>query len=145
MRKPRGKLFAAAVAGSLLALAVPGAAYAAYYGSETDYAAWTSDAPDSTSTCSEIIGGIVCFQPYGDLIFVKDRSADGYAVAADWYTSYAGPARTGSCVHKLTADGARWAVCNKDFTEGNVVHIRAARYSGGNPLDSSSWVGVFNG
>ncbi|MEU7874316.1 hypothetical protein [Dactylosporangium sp. NPDC049140] len=146
MRKPRGVFLAAATAaGSLLALAVPAAAYAAYYGSETNYAVWTTAEPDSNSSCQEIIGGVVCFQPAGDLIFVKDRSAEGNAVAADWYTTYAGPSRTGSCVHKLTADATRWAVCNKDFTEGNIVHIRAAYYVGGEPQGSSAWRGVYNG
>lgn len=142
MRIPRSRSLAlAAAAGAVLALVVPTAASAAYYGSETDYSAWTSGGPDSGSTCGDFLGMAVCFQPNGDKLFVKDRSADGYAAVADWQSS---DGRTGACVDKLGASGTTWTVCDKDFPEKGTLKVRPARYDSGDPFDHGDWFGVLN-
>jgi hypothetical protein len=42
-------------------------------------------------------GAYVCFQPYGDHLFVKDTAKDGYSAAAYWETSYGS---RGVCLNK---------------------------------------------
>ncbi|MEV4755583.1 hypothetical protein AB0J86_10800 [Micromonospora sp. NPDC049559] len=140
MRKPRrGLLALAATAGVAATLIAPSAAYAAYYGDETDYAV-SSSGPVGTYYCTytSYTGARVCFQPYGDLVYVKDTNADGYAAVGEWIGD--GFSRTGSCVNKL--GNGNWGVCNKDFPENQGLYITGARYSSGNPVDSggSTWV-----
>lgn len=77
-------------------------------------------------------GAAVCFQPYGDKIWVYDRAQDGASAVARWYTNYG---RWGTC---RNAHGyGTWAVCNKDFKEGQTIYFRAAQYDG----DTGTYVG----
>lgn len=130
MRTPRRALLAlAAMTGAMLALIIPNAAFAAYYGSETDYAvdsSYTGYFPGPI--CSDYMGR-ACFQPSGDLFYVEDYSADGYVVVAEWKTS---TGRSGSCIDNLTA-AKDWTVCNKDFPETSTVTWRVAAYKNGSP------------
>ncbi len=76
-------------------------------------------------TCAVTTGAYVCFQPYGDKIWVQDTKADGYSAVARWYTDYG---RWGTC---RNANGSgTWAVCNKDFVENSHLYFRASRYDG---------------
>ncbi|MFC6019837.1 hypothetical protein ACFP2T_26985 [Plantactinospora solaniradicis] len=135
MRTPRrGLLALATVAGAALALIIPSAASAAYYGSETDYAL-SSSGPTDGYECVEGTGVIACFRAYGDVFYVKDTKADGYSAVAEWHMlGFA--TRTGSCVNKL-GEG-EWGICNKNLTEGRELVLTAARYNSGNFVDYGS-------
>jgi hypothetical protein len=67
-------------------------------------------------------GANVCFQPYGDLLWVNDTQADGnsaYIYWENWQADSTGIVylvRYGRCYNRLgSANG--WAVCDKDFVE----------------------------
>ncbi|GAB3856155.1 hypothetical protein ACFPIJ_58990 [Dactylosporangium cerinum] len=134
----RTSLVAAAAAGVLLALAVPGLASAGYYGDETDYAK-ASGGPTGQYSCGSSTGVTICFKASDDLIYVKDTKADGYAAAADWY--YSNSMRTGSCVNKLTA--GTWGVCNKNFAENQIVWFDPTRYNNGQYVDDGDSFSVY--
>ncbi|MFI0453429.1 hypothetical protein [Actinomadura sp. 6N118] len=138
MRSSSRALFAAAVAAVLVVL-TPTAAFAAYYGRETDYAAnWAPADVDQHWTCKGMTGVLVCFTGFGDYIKVYDDKSDGYAAAADW--DDVDSSRSGSCVSKL-GSGSR-GTCSKNFTEGHTIRLRAARYNSGNPVDHSAWIDI---
>ena len=59
-----------------------------------------------------------CFEADGDLLWLQDKSADGYGVAMWWNDIDSG--RGGTCIHNLGADHG-WATCDKDFIEGNTI------------------------
>ncbi|GAA4263590.1 hypothetical protein [Dactylosporangium darangshiense] len=134
MRKPSGKMLAlAAAAGVAATLLVPTAAQAAYWGSETNYVA-ISSGPTGDYSCVSHTGVTACFKPLGDLLYVRDIRADGYAAVVEWTAdapvdSY----RDGSCVNNLGS--GNWGVCDKDFVEGVTIVINGARYTGGNLVD----------
>ncbi|MFG2006308.1 hypothetical protein ACGFNU_44900 [Spirillospora sp. NPDC048911] len=132
-----GRALLTAVAAASLIVLNPTAAFAAYYGGETDYAVnWTPPDVDQHWTCKEITGAFACFTGKGDYLEVHDTKADGYAAAIDWDDVDSG--RSGSCVSKL-GSGSQGS-CNKNFTEGHTIRIRASRYNAGNPVDHSAWV-----
>jgi hypothetical protein len=118
----------------------PTAASAYYYGSETDYGKQIATLPDNDyyRKCTWPTGVLACFQPYGDIFFVKDDRADGYAAAVDWYDADSN--RWGSCVNTHTA--GTWAECNKDFVEGHTIYFRGALYQSGNRVGNGGWVSV---
>ena len=81
--------------------------------------------------CNGTTGATACFDPDGDVIYVKDIKADGYSAVMRWYTDYG---RWGTC---RNANGAgTWAKCNKDFAEGHTITWRATQYNG----DTKKWV-----
>jgi hypothetical protein len=133
----RRLLTLAATAGVALALVTPSAAFADYYGDETDYAQPTGG-PTGTKNvdyfCLDLAdswGVEACYKPYGDYFYVKDTKSDGYAAVAQWHTlGFEG--RTGSCVNKLTAGD--WGVCNKNLPEGVQVEVIGMLYNNGNPV-----------
>jgi hypothetical protein len=142
MHQLRRRLLAVAAAvGLFISLLTPGAAHAAYFGAETDYAV-ASSAPSGTEGrdyfCSSKYGVVACFMPYGDKIYVADTVADGYAAVGEWST-WTSPTlwREGSCVNKLTA--GTWGVCNKNFTEGWSAYVRSARYNSGKFVDAGPY------
>jgi hypothetical protein len=65
-----------------------------------------------------------CVQPYGDVLWVLDRWADGHAVSLTWsertYPFREPTGRYGKCIDKL-GEAVGWTVCDKDFTEGNII------------------------
>lgn len=133
MRTPRPKLLALATAiGATLVLMFPTAGFAAYFGAETDYAT-SSAAPSGTFYCMSVIGATACFEPYGDVFYVKDTQADGYAAVAEWDTALS--YRDGSCVNHL--GNGKWGVCNKNFDEGEYLKLKAATYNNGNRIELS--------
>jgi hypothetical protein len=134
----RGLLALAAMTGVAVMLLTPTAASAAYYGSETDYGVEVPYPPDTDwyRKCTDMGPVLACFQPYGDYFYVHDDKADGDSAAVDWFDADSN--RWGSCVNKHGA--GTWAACDKDFTEGHEIYFRAARYTGGNPVDSGNWV-----
>jgi len=90
---------------------------------ETNYvtdANWNSDPKDCHASITGVSYAKVngCFEPDGDILWLQDKSADGVGVALFWSELQTG--RTGTCIHNLGAAKA-WAVCNKDFTEGNTI------------------------
>jgi hypothetical protein len=65
-------------------------------------------------------GAYVCFQPYGDHMFVEDTAKDGYSAAAYWQTSYG---RAGVCINR---HGAGTVVdCNYDMRENWTIRFWA--------------------
>ncbi|MCW6007267.1 hypothetical protein K1W54_22375 [Micromonospora sp. CPCC 205371] len=134
MRTPRFRpLMLAVAAGVAAILLTPTAAYAEYYGAETDYAQ-SSAGPTGDYACATHTGVIACFKAYGDVIYVKDIMADGYAAVAEWSVRTDDP-RSGSCVNKLTA--GKWGVCNKNFVENQTLWLDGARYDSGEFVDGS--------
>lgn len=137
MRFPGRRLLAlAATAGVALTLLTPTAAFADYYGDETDYAQPVSG-PSGTKNvdyrCLDLAdswGVEACYKANGDYLYVKDTKSDGYAAVAEWHIlGFEG--RTGSCVNKWGA--GEWAVCNKDFPENRDLEVLGALYNNGNP------------
>lgn len=130
MRIPRPRsLTLAAVIGAALALLIPTAALAEYYGEELDYAV-LSDGPTGEYYCTNadgLAGTFACFKPYGDVLFIKDTRADGHAAVAEWDIINL---RWGSCVNTL--GNGKWGKCNKNFAEGKFLNLSAARYDRGN-------------
>jgi hypothetical protein len=64
-----------------------------------------------------------CVQAYGDVLWVLDRWADGHGVSMTWreLDSNGNPTgRHGKCIDNLGAS-VGWTVCDKDFTEGNII------------------------
>ena len=142
MRTPRRRLLAlATVAGVMAALAVPGAAQAAYFGTETDYAVTSSFPTSIDRRCTAMHGGDLCYVPNGDLIYVYDGVADGYSAVAHWVVwddANVDNSRTGSCVNKNGAN--TWSVCNKNFPEGTEISLTIALYDRGNFVRDGSSV-----
>lgn len=137
MRSSRKVPLTVAAAASLT-LFNPTAAFAAYFGTETDYAAnYTPGDVDQHWTCSQAKGAYVCFTGLGDYIKVYDEAGDGYAAVAEW--DDLDSTRSGSCVNKLSAGSA--GTCNKNFTEGHTIRLRAALYDSGEPVGAKgAWV-----
>ncbi|MET9451768.1 hypothetical protein [Streptomyces cinerochromogenes] len=78
-------------------------------------------------------GSEACFERYGDVLWVKDTSADGHSATNSWdnyladsggnWTLY----RQGSCVNKLGS--GKWGYCNKDFYENSSANAYGGRGS----------------
>ncbi|MQM26972.1 hypothetical protein [Glycomyces albidus] len=113
MAKKLLAVLAAAVAGMLIALAPAGTANAAEVDSAVA-ASWTSTAKE----CDTAALVQVCVQPYGDVLWVKDRVADGMIVGIAWVDLDSD--RIGECWNRLGA-ATGWTVCNKNFTEGHEI------------------------
>jgi hypothetical protein len=61
-----------------------------------------------------------CYQPYGDVWYVKDTRTNGHAAVVYWQNNLNGHYyREGDCVNKLGA--GRWGACNKDYREDSTV------------------------
>ncbi|MDI3419789.1 hypothetical protein [Streptomyces luteolus] len=104
-RSAFGALFAASIA----VMAMPGTAVAAVEGHE---ATNPTASPPAGVTCS--IDGWVkaCFEPYGDVMWVKDTKADGYPARVYFY-GYDGADSANekqSCLNRHGAD-AGWTTC----------------------------------
>jgi hypothetical protein len=113
-------------------LLIPAAAHADYYGYETNYVA-ISSGPTGDYLCVSHTGAEVCFTPNGDLIFVRDIKADGYAAVGEFIVAGTNPSRSGSCVNNLGV--GNWGLCNKNFPEDKVIYFNGARYTKGNLVD----------
>src|SRR5688500_3220314 len=115
MRRPRRWLLTlTATAGMAASLLVPGTAQAAYFGSETDFAVVlpSGNTPADWGDDYECVGSTgvtVCYMPYGDKIFVKDTTADGYSAVGEWFIDTTDGYRSGACVNKHTA--GTWGQC----------------------------------
>ncbi|MGW1587528.1 hypothetical protein [Streptomyces sp. NPDC002386] len=112
--------------------------------------------PASGSTCIiNIQGAKGCFQPYGDVIWIKDTSLDGYGVYAKWTNQLKNSSgnwqtyRTGKCSNP--GSSGDWAACNKDFYEssstnayggkGSRIQVTACVASiGDDECDTSTWI-----
>ena len=66
-------------------------------------------------------GAYVCFQPYGEVFFVKDTRKDGYSAAAYWERK--GDGHTGVCVNSRGA--GKWKKCNYSMVDGNRIKFFA--------------------
>ncbi|WP_112133597.1 hypothetical protein [Glycomyces dulcitolivorans] len=82
---------------------------------------WNTD----PKACFTAVTGITyskvngCYEDDGDLIWVADKSADGYGTAVYWSNLAEGT--SGKCVHALGA-AKGWAVCGSmDWTEGDTI------------------------
>ncbi|MCZ4506708.1 hypothetical protein O3Q52_00490 [Streptomyces sp. ActVer] len=112
-------------------------------------------APSGGTCITNIQGAAACFQPYGDVIWSKDTSTDGYGVYAKWtnqlrdsggsWSTY----RSGKCSNP--GSSGDWASCNKDFYEadntnayggqGSRIQVTACIASiGDDECDTSPWI-----
>lgn len=84
-------------------------------------AATTGHAAEPKKYCvSNNHGAYVCFQPKGDVMWVKDTRKDGYAAAAVYETSYG---RKGKC---FNVNGAGTLdSCNFNMAEGKTIRFWA--------------------
>jgi hypothetical protein len=123
---------AAGLVGMAVAVPLAAAPASAAYSYEWQEGA-ASEGPTGTFSCIQTDYSGVCYEPYGDKIFVLDlSSADHNSAVARWLTDYG---RWGTC---RNARGAgQWVVCNKDFKEGAMLGFRAAQYDG----DTGAWWG----
>ncbi|MFG2592158.1 hypothetical protein [Streptomyces sp. NPDC048438] len=90
--------------------------------------------PGSTATCiSTISGAKACFQRYGDVIWTKDTSGDGYSVYTNWTNQLKQPSgtwktyRTGKCSNPGSSGDN--ASCNKDFYESSSTNAYGGKGS----------------
>ena len=87
-------------------------------------------------------GVTACWEPDGDLFYVKDTREDGYAAVIEWqFEDWDHNWRDGSCVNKLGA--GHWGVCNKNLPEDGSGYMNGARYNSGKFVDrgSPTWIG----
>jgi hypothetical protein len=140
-----------AVATGLLVLAMSNPAAA-----DDDNTGVVGGSPGSDSTCIiNIQGAKACFQPYGDVIWIKDTSFDGYSVYAKWTNQLRDSGgswhnnRSGKCSNP--GSSGDWASCNKDFYEasttnsyggkGSRIQVTACIASiGDDECDTSTWI-----
>jgi hypothetical protein len=86
----------------------------------TTYA--TAGTPTNTAYCVSISGTDACFQPYGDLIWVRDTASDGHPAYADWENDlWSGSqwiaAYASTCESTLGA--GKWGYCDEEFFEND--------------------------
>lgn len=93
-------------------------------GREFDLAA-ESAGPATLAFCRTTTGSRVCFDPFGDRIYVRDTLGDGFSAAARWTSDFG---RFGTCRNALGAN--HWGVCNKNFPENRTITFDATRYDG---------------
>ena len=111
------KRIAAAVAAFTTAALVVLLAASPAQAMETAYAVdttWTSTAKE----CHERALASGCVQPYGDVIWVMDRVADGQSVAVYWFDLDS--SRSGMCVDRL-GKAVGWTKCDMNFVEGHEI------------------------
>lgn len=107
-----------------------------YYEQQAVDASWTETAKDCLEPPLAGVGG--CVQPYGDVLWVIDRRADGFAVSMTWYekrpTAGGGLVNTGNwgkCINKR-GKAVGWTNCaTLDFPEGNTIHWSMQYYEPG--------------
>ncbi|OQO92333.1 hypothetical protein B1813_08930 [Saccharomonospora piscinae] len=117
-------LVGATVAAAALTVAAPGTAAAdGAYGYEVDYG--TSVSTPGNALCTFNATVQVCFQPYGDKIYLKDKLADGRSAVAVWENQIVSGNlyRHGEC--RNTRGAGTWVVCNKNYYEGSILLIKA--------------------
>ncbi|GLW34281.1 hypothetical protein [Actinoplanes regularis] len=85
--------------------------------------------PSSGLNCVSTTGATACLEAYGDILWVKDTAADSASAVADWDNYVGGTlTRWGYC--RNSPGSGKWAYCNKNFTEGSELRLRAAVYDG---------------
>lgn len=106
----------------------------------TTYA--TAGTPTNTNYCVSVSGADACFQPYGDLIWVRDTASDGHPAYADWENDlWSGSAWIAAYAStcESTLGAGRWGYCDEEFFEdsqannvggvGSVVGVWARTYN----------------
>ena len=76
-----------------------------------------------------------CVQAYDDVLWIKDDSADGYAVSLSWRET--GGTRSGTCLSTL-GEAKGWGVCNKDFEDGQKLQWQLG-WNTANGWQHSGW------
>lgn len=109
--------------GTVLATAAPASAA----GSETDYSV-EYDLSDATMTCLNLTYVSACVQPYGDILWLKDKRVDGHSVYLYW--DDVDGDRYGTCVDDNGVD-AGWTRCNKNLSEGHGISWKVGYHNGG--------------
>jgi hypothetical protein len=144
----RKRLTLGTLFGAVAVMMIPTAAYAAYYGKETNIADLTYIQGAGSCYRIGVYGSAMCFQPDGDYLYVYDGNDDGYSTAVEWKIPDPNSTedRSGSCVNKL--GHGNWGVCNKDFPEDKAVYIRLSVYNNGDPVSGGTglidWIPVAN-
>lgn len=122
-------VFVTLAAGGALFVAMSNPAAAA---EETDKGV-PSGAPSSGTCITEITGATGCFQPYGDVIYIKDTSLDGYSVYVKWQNEIRNSSGTWHSYRngKCTSDRGKgdWAKCDKDFYEASSTNALGGKGS----------------
>lgn len=143
MRIPRrGMVGLAAMAGLVMTLLAPQAAFAAgYFGSEVNFAASSSGPPDNDEYLYYMYttGVQAWYRWNGDDFYIFDNVADGHSVAMIWTDTDS--SRSGSCVSQWGYN--HWGWCNKDFTEGHTFLMAAAVYEAGQLVRRGPWTEVY--
>ncbi|MFC3494237.1 hypothetical protein [Glycomyces rhizosphaerae] len=76
-----------------------------------------------------------CVEPNGDILWVKDNVANGYAVKLRWFDEDGD--RSGECIDTL-GQAKAWTVCNKDFPEGHDI-MWSVGWNSANGWNYSDW------
>ncbi|GAA2147712.1 hypothetical protein [Glycomyces algeriensis] len=76
-----------------------------------------------------------CVQGYGDVLWIKDNSADGYAVSLSWRDT--GSTRSGTCLNTL-GQAKGWGACNKNFEDGSKIQWQLG-WNTANGWQHSGW------
>jgi hypothetical protein len=83
--------------------------------------------PPSGMPCVDTSRAQVCFQSYGDKVWVQDEKRDGRSALGQWDVD----GRYGFCRNRSKYDN--WARCNKNFPEGVTVKFAAGTYNKSGP------------
>lgn len=95
---------------------------------ELDYAKNTTMSGKDKECSTDSPWVSVCFQPSGDIFWVRDKEADGNRVAIEWRDLSGN--RVGRCTDTLGV-AADWTSCNKDLPEGHNIQWRAGHWDFG--------------
>ncbi|WP_020579133.1 hypothetical protein [Actinopolymorpha alba] len=123
--KSRKRIAAAITSLALTAVGMVATAGPAAAGYENNYGkAGTPDpALVGARDCVESYRAKVCFQEYGDKLWVKDIRRDGYTPYMSWKVGD----RWGECYNNYGY--GKWAVCDKNFTENMAIKFAASSYN----------------
>lgn len=99
-------------------------------------------APPPGARCSAGTRATACFIRHGDVMWIKDLRADGYAADVSYTVTEDGQGTEvharGHCVNRL-GKKAGWALCNYNFPEKkHIAYQAAAVHKNGNPVTDGS-------
>jgi hypothetical protein len=86
--------------------------------SESDNAVDVDWSDRYVKSCLDFANVSGCVQSHDDILWLKDDTADGYAVSLTWREQDG--TRSGTCLNTLGKAKA-WTACNKNFDDGQFI------------------------
>ena len=85
--------------------------------------------------CMTVWAGTACVQPYGDILWIRDRQKDGFALTLTWRDLDGD--RRGQCYGGGVDNG--WLACNKNFPEGHEIRWWVVYYDSNGALQQTGY------